>query len=198
MIGESQWVEDFNVWLGQLPHAWKVVVSGNHDRSMDLVANGASLKEARLHGRKVLSNATHYLLDEPCEIMGLRMWGSPYTPFFHSDYWKFHYDPATVGRWDQIPPKLDVLITHGPPRYHLDLTMEGERAGCWDLHRRIRDMHLTDDQPRVHCFGHIHEARGSDTDGQESGRTRMYNVSAVDRLYRLRPEPCTIIDLEPG
>lgn len=192
MFGEDDWVRSFNGWLGRLPHKYKIVIAGNHDRFFDLARD--TDEERLLYGAEQLTHATHYLLESGCAIEGKKFWGSPYTPFFHSDFWRFHYDPAMV-RWDRIPKELDVLITHGPALNIGDLTLEGIHAGCYDLNRVIRDLHKTNDQPKYHVFGHIHEAYGVDDILADGGRTIHMNVSAVDRLYRLRENPCMVFDI---
>jgi len=51
--------------------------------------------------------------------------------------------------------RVDVLVTHHPPRGVLDRTFIGVRAGLrelWSVIERLR--------PSVHLFGHIHEAGG--------------------------------------
>ena len=53
------------------------------------------------------------------------------------------------------PDGMDVLITHGPPEGILDRTNRGEFAGCRDLFNRVCEV-----RPRLHVFGHIHEAAG--------------------------------------
>ena len=191
MIGEPERISAFNVWLGRLPHKHKIVIAGNHDRTLD--SEGCSHEELRDFGQSRITNAI-YLCHSGVEIDGKKFWGSPYTPWF-GDYWKFSYDRVVQGFWDTIPKKLDVLITHGPPMKHLDRTLEGEYAGCYDLFRVIRDMHETDDQPRYHIFGHIHEGYGIDERAADSGRTVMMNVSAVDRQYRLRENPCVVFEV---
>lgn len=49
-------------------------------------------------------------------------------------------------------------MTHGPPRGILDLTIGHSRAGCPALLRHLGRM---TNPPRLHVFGHIHEARGA-------------------------------------
>jgi len=49
-------------------------------------------------------------------------------------------------------------MTHGPPRGILDLTIGHSRAGCPALLRHLGRMA---NPPRLHVFGHIHEARGA-------------------------------------
>ena len=48
-------------------------------------------------------------------------------------------------------------MTHGPPHKILDLTRTGVHAGCENLRKAIERS-----RPRLHCFGHIHEARGAE------------------------------------
>jgi len=50
---------DFNRWLGELPHADKVVIAGNHDAVL--------AKQSVEFARKTLSNA-HYLLDSETPV----------------------------------------------------------------------------------------------------------------------------------
>lgn len=55
--------------------------------------------------------------------------------------------------WQTIPPDTDVLITHGPPWGHCDLTCKGYNVGCKDLLEEVRDRV----KPKIHVFGHLHE-----------------------------------------
>ena len=56
----------------------------------------------------------------------------------------------------------DVLIripslTHGPPFGILDETRNGSKAGCTSLNAYLPSL-----RPRLHVFGHIHEAHGAE------------------------------------
>jgi Icc-related predicted phosphoesterase len=46
-------------------------------------------------------------------------------------------------------------LTHGPPLGILDMTNRGEPAGSATLLERLKAV-----RPRLHVFGHIHEAAG--------------------------------------
>ncbi|KAG6905415.1 hypothetical protein DXG01_002849 [Tephrocybe rancida] len=48
------------------------------------------------------------------------------------------------------------ILTHGPPARILDLTRSEDFAGCVDLRNNLSRL-----RPRLHLFGHIHEARGA-------------------------------------
>lgn len=60
---------DFNDWLGELLHFWKIVVPGNHEFFL----------EADPSRRKLITNAT-LLINESIEIMGLKVWGRQRLP----------------------------------------------------------------------------------------------------------------------
>ena len=90
----------------------------------------------------------------------MRFYGSPWTPLFFD--WAFMLsEPELAEKWALIPPGLDVLVTHGPAHGVLDMTNRGEHAGSVTLFDRVRAV-----KPRLHVFGHIHEAAGrTDLDG---------------------------------
>ena len=139
-------VERFDDWLAGLPHRYKVVVCGNHDWCF---------QRAPAEARRRLRHAV-YLQDEAVVVEGLRFYGSPWQPWFLDWAFNLPRGPALAAKWALIPDDTDVLVTHGPPAGVLDLTKRGERVGCADLIERVRVV-----RPKLHVFGHIHEARGA-------------------------------------
>jgi Icc-related predicted phosphoesterase len=155
--GSLKDVEEFDRWLGTLPHKHKVVICGNHDWCF---------RDKPAEARARITNAT-YLEDSGCEIAGLKFYGSPWTPLFFD--WAFMLSESELAaKWALIPSGLDVLITHGPPHGVLDLTNRGEDAGSLSLFQRVYEV-----KPRLHVFGHIHEAAGR----FEFGGTIFLNAS---------------------
>ena len=149
--GELDTVADFDRWLGGLPHPHKVVVCGNHDFAFQEQPHAA---------RSLITNAV-YLEDSAVTVAGLTVYGSPWQPWFGG--WAFNLErgPALAAVWAKIPDDTDILITHGPPAGILDRTTRGEPVGCRDLFDRVMAV-----RPRLHVFGHIHEAAGrADVDG---------------------------------
>jgi predicted phosphohydrolase len=61
-------MRDFNRWLGELPHRYKVIIPGNHDVLL-----------VELRNRAAITNAT-LLVDSGVEVEGIRIWGSPLIP----------------------------------------------------------------------------------------------------------------------
>lgn len=138
---------DFNEWLGELPHRWKVVIAGNHEFFL----------EADPSRRGLLSNAI-VLINESVEIMGLKIWGSPTTPLYGGAFGL----SSAVDRmklYSKIPDDVDVLITHGPPYGILDRSPDGpHRAGCPELLVAVNRL-----KPKLHVFGHVHGAHGMES-----------------------------------
>lgn len=106
------------------------------------------------------------------------VYASPWTPAY--GFWGFQYDEVDEGILDNtgggggeaggnstsddhrqrhsfadLLPGTDLAMTHGPPYGILDTTTRQVRAGCRMLRECVRQA-----RPRVHCFGHIHEAAG--------------------------------------
>jgi Icc-related predicted phosphoesterase len=164
-IGEKEIIIDFNNWLGQLPHKYKIVIAGNHDFCFE---------NESIETEKLLTNAI-YLNDSGVEIEGFSIWGSPISPIsprFGGD-WAFNIDRGQKIRnyWKLIPENTDILITHCPPFGILDMNDLGDKEGCKDL----LDLVQNKIKPTVHIFGHIHEAYGQ----IQVGQTKFINASIV-------------------
>jgi len=84
----------------------------------------------------------------------IHFFGSPWTP--GGGGWAFSRSlNALAYRWAQIPDRIDVLITHGPLLGVRDWNYRGEHLGCPHLAESVLRA-----RPRLHIFGHIHEAYG--------------------------------------
>lgn len=170
-------VIEFDNWLATLPHRYKLCIAGNHDFFFE-----SNLEDAK----GCLQHAT-YLQDSSIEVEGLLIYGSPWQPWFFD--WAFNLPRGAPlkKKWAQIPDNTDILITHGPPYGILDLTSSGKHVGCEDLLQRVLEV-----QPRLHLFGHIHEANGL----ERRGKTIFCNASICDLSYDLANRPIVIdIDL---
>lgn len=149
--GRPEEVRDVGEWLGGLPHRHKVVIAGNHD---------FCFQEQPGLARPHITHAV-YLEDEAVTIDGVVFYGSPWQPWFGGWAFNLPRGPELAAVWAKIPAGTGVLVTHGPPHGILDATRRGESAGCLDLFNRVFEV-----RPRLHVFGHIHEAAGRlDVDG---------------------------------
>jgi Icc-related predicted phosphoesterase len=137
-------LHDFNEWLGELPHRFKILIPGNHEFFL----------EADPSQRKLISNAT-VLIDEGVEVMGLKIWGSPITPMSGGAF-GISSAAERTRLYAKIPNGVDILITHGPPQGILDRPPgDFPAAGCPQLLEATRRL-----KPRLHVFGHVHGAHG--------------------------------------
>jgi Icc-related predicted phosphoesterase len=174
-------------WLGRLRERFRAVIAipGNHDFGAE---NDPDETRALFEARGIV-----WLVDEPAVVDGVRFYGSPWQPWFYD--WAFNFprdDGGAAARatWARIPAETDVLITHGPPRGILDETLpRRDRVGCPYLLDAVRE------RPRVraHVFGHIHEAYGSDRDGD----TLFVNASTCDVDYD-PVQPPIAFEVEPA
>jgi Icc-related predicted phosphoesterase len=158
------------------------------------------------------------------EVAGLKLFGSPYVnltprrramaPDHPQRNEGFIRDDARLAELSaDIPAGLDVLITHGPPLGVLDTSVRHGGVpreapisiGSAALRDRLRAMR-PEDRPRVHVFGHEHDARGVVLD-REMGMVFVNAVAVngdqtlVDRGGRyamkegFRP---LVVDIKPG
>jgi Icc-related predicted phosphoesterase len=166
-------IEDFNEWLGELPHRHKIVIPGNHE----------SFLEADPQRRSLLDNA-NVLMNESIVVEGLRIHGSPMTPLLGTAFGMS--SPADrKSHWSKVPDDTDVLITHGPPFGILDLSPDNaERMGDPELRNRIRELPAL----KLHVFGHIHGAFGA----VERDGVRFENVALLGQHGDLEQSPTVL------
>lgn len=160
--------------LARLPHPHKVIIAGNHDWGFQREPDAS----------RALIKSALYLQDEEATVAGLRIYGSPWQPWFFN--WAFNHPRGESLKpiWDRIPAGIDILITHGPPLGHGDRVEAGGQVGCPDLLDAIRRI-----KPRYHLFGHIHEAYGI----THEGPTTCINASSCDLHYK-PVQPPIILD----
>lgn len=173
-MGKLEEVTDFLKWYSELPHTHKVLIGGNHDFLLE--------KNSFLFQSLLPDNIT-YLENESIEIEGIKIWGSPITPWFYD--WAFNRNRGEdIQRyWKQIPDDIDILVTHGPPYNQGDRTARGERVGCEDLLKKVLQI-----KPKYHVFGHIHEAYGI----TENEHTTFINASCLNLQYYMVNTPVCI------
>jgi Icc-related predicted phosphoesterase len=164
----------FRAWLERTPARKIVGIAGNHD----LLFERASVLVPR-------DLPWTYLQDSGIEYAGLKIWGTPWQPWFFE--WAFNGNPELLEKkWRLIPKDTDILVVHGPPHGYGDGVPErgGVRhAGCPLLLKRIEEI-----KPRLVVFGHIHEGRGE----WQLGPTKLANVTLLDAAYNVRYEPYVV------
>lgn len=185
--GDLTELMEFAEWLNEQEAAHIIFVPGNHEIQME-----KNLQQS-INILKNYCPAINILINETIDIEGIKIHGSPCTPWYGSWGWnRARSDEEAIFRnikhikhdWDLIPLNVDVLITHGPAYKVLDMNREGEHCGCYNLMATIVDL-----RPKIHICGHIHEGYGYEHyDGVD-----FYNVSICNRQY-LPINPITVID----
>lgn len=194
--GSVEAFEEMADWLGeglkQFPLG-AVFTPGNHDIGLDgdrielyhqrfekdpyhyprprLLPTDSNLVRGMLEARRV-----RVLIDEACEIEGIKFWGTPWTPTFME--WAFMGGENFLSKkWAEIPKDTQVLISHGPA--------QGLRDFCGGGHVGSSTLRYFLDDPtnlpdlKVHAFGHIHEGSG----WHQQGRYLCLNASVLDGFY---------------
>ena len=185
MHGTPEEIVPFAAWFSALPHPHKVFVAGNHDFLFEREPEAA---------RDLLRNVI-YLEDSAVEIGGLRIWGSPWQPWFFDWAFNLRRGAPIRAKWDLIPEATDVLVTHGPPhgirdrvgkalpRVMAGMIGQGPHAGCEELREAVFRL-----RPRLHVFGHIHEGYGRES---QDGIT-FVNAANCNRSYRAANPPVVV------
>lgn len=188
----TQWVEFFK-WLKEQPYRKKVLIAGNHDNFFEsgfpkTQKETNELQEVQSFlseiGEMDETPDFQYLCDSGTEFEGLKIWGTPWTPWFHGVNPKckafMKSDEKLDSKFSLIPEGIDILITHGPMRHILDASRDGYACGSSSLREHIDRI-----IPRFHVFGHIHEQGGSQLMYNGIGsNTWCINCSYVDENYR--------------
>lgn len=146
--GSQAEIQSMLDWLKTQPHTHKIVIAGNHETYLGDLSTS---KETGLNwgGIIYLQNSSTVL---KLGDRRLKVWGSPWTP--RHGCFAFQYS-RMIDYWrDIIPADTDILMTHGPPKCHLDLN-----NGCNSLLHQLWRMPR---KPILHVFGHIHAAYGQE------------------------------------
>ena len=135
---------------------------------------------------KRLRKICTYLNHEAVEIEGVKIFGSPFV--ISTKLMGFGYLPENGDKiWKDMPEKIDVLVTHGPPFGIRDASIHtNQNCGCKVMLEKVEQI-----KPKVHIFGHIHEGNGH----SKIGETDFYNVAFMDEKYHPKNKP-VVIEIE--
>lgn len=146
-------------WLKSLPHPHKIVIAGNHDTYLD-----PRSRKTLLHSETVPDldwGGVRYLQHSSVELdfskrggRKLKIYAAPQIPAEGHPDWAFTYPRSTDAWTETVPNDIDILVTHGPPQFHLDIFGLGCQHllnECWRI------------KPKLHVFGHAHSGAGYET-----------------------------------
>lgn len=142
---------EFGLWVARQKYKQKIVIAGNHD---NMVQTTPEIFQG------LPDFAFTYLCDSGTEFEGLKIWGSPWSLWFHGINPRctaFTGDENGLAeKYDLIPKDIDILVTHGPAFGIQDQIDTPQKfVGSITLVQKIIEI-----KPRLHVFGHIHEGYG--------------------------------------
>lgn len=170
--GTAAEIQDQVDWIASLPHHHKIVISGNHDSFFDPRSRHAFDKTESIDfkGIHYLQHSSVTLAFPQAANRQLTFYGAPQIPECGPDDFAFQY-PRQQDAWsDTIPALTDILITHSPPRHHLDLP---HGMGCGFLLREVWRV-----RPKIHVFGHVHAGYGRESVFWDEAQTAYERVCA--------------------
>lgn len=181
--GEKNLTIDFLKWFNEQSYVNKIFVAGNHDYFPQ------KYSEEFRELVKFHAPTCTYLEDESTTIAGLKVHGSPVSPYFGG--WAFNCVDAEIQKhWDLIPRNTEILITHTPMFGYGDkLGKYGSQpyhhVGCQYLREEI-DKHLN--KLKLLVVGHIHCGYGV----YNHNDLIIANAAVLDDSYNLMNAPIVI------
>lgn len=143
---EAEFLEGLH-WLSKHQHPVKIYVPGNHDKYAYDARESAQMWCKSL--------GIHMLVDETVCPNTIAIHGSPWTNLWGKTA-AYMKPAAEINKyWESVSHDMDILVTHGPPWSMFDIGRHGFRLGSEGLYDAVTNL-----QPAVHLFGHIHEGHG--------------------------------------
>ncbi|OMP82541.1 putative rhamnogalacturonate lyase C [Diplodia seriata] len=169
--------------LASIPAELHLMIAGNHETTLDeryYLSEGGSpathaaalqlvTSTAAQQGVTYLPEGTHtFTLQSGATFT---IYASPWTPQYGQSAFQYpsahdRFNPSTTTpAWatnvatpsSTVLEGVDIVMTHGPPKYLLDDTgAMGAGGGCEHLRRAVCRV-----RPRLCCFGHVHGGYGA-------------------------------------
>lgn len=159
---------NFIDWYGTINHPYKIMIAGNHS---SFIATNKKQAEKEMKDRGII-----YLNKESVTILGKKIYGEPTSPIFGN--WHFMTHRSKMAKHlEMIPNDVNILVTHTPPKYILDLGTNGtnlEYCGCSYLHKKVQELN----DLQLHCFGHIHDSNSVYNNGVLKRYDKLFSNGA--------------------
>lgn len=177
------------VWPGSKDgYRYIVVIAGNHDSYFD--EKSRSVHDTRTskgsNGRTLDFGKIIYLQHGEVTLTfpgyrKLKIYGAPQIPKCGGKDFAFQHERGHDAWTNTIPDDVDILVTHNPPKWHLDIAQNGglgdeyELKECWRV------------KPTLHVFGHIHSGHGKDYVWWDEGTKLMEQIKRT--AFKSFPKP---------
>ena len=177
-------VSRFVNWYSSLltmDYKHRVFIAGNHDGMFE---DNPDLAKQLVDA---YSGGLIYLQDQSHVIDGVKIYGSPWSPYFYDWAWNLPRNGWELElKWKNIPDDTDILVCHTMPWGHLDTT-SNLNVGCELLRVRIDEI-----KPKIFVGGHIHSGYGYKFDGH----THFFNAAVLNNSYKYTNKPISV-DWDP-
>lgn len=136
---------------------WKRVHYLQHRRLSLTIAVESQAAKNSANGALVPDASTRLLARDSRHMRRVVVYGAPQIPACGPmSVHAFQY-PRGLDAWSEtVPAETDILVTHTPPKYHLDLPLP-QGMGCEHLAAEVKRV-----KPALHVFGHVHWGAGQE------------------------------------
>ena len=189
---------EFIPWVDNLEYKKVIFIGGNHDFFLQNIAYSKNIGDYLKDAKEVLQTllpghnySEHkkliYLFDNSYNYNGVTFYGTPWINNLQN--WAFYKTSEDLIKvYDNIPKKVDVLLTHQPPAiaYVGDVLQHGvynsmTSYGSWELRDAILQRKI-----KYNICGHVHSGNHTPT---EIDGTIFVNVSLKDENYKINYNP---------
>lgn len=197
MQGSIKELQQVMLQLDMESHRWKhiLIVPGNHDFALEKFINSSLSWEEFAKDYEIIYYPSNMTISHEglVEILDLKIFTWAWVPNLPN--WAFHMPDHDMKEYCEkfdMPDKVDILVSHGPPRGILDLIPKYGQVGSRSMLKVFNFAH------NIHVFGHIHENYGYmlrnksnkiNTDNAEY--RKFYNVSILNEQYIKENKPIT-------
>lgn len=193
---QSEEYNDFCTWLMNQSYKKKIFIGGNHDNLLtDSIPKIHTCPVRRNLDTNNYLELFEYLCDSGTEFNGLKIWGAPWTLKFdgmnpHCMAFTCDTEEELAEKWGKIPYDVDILITHSPSFGNYDWIKNRDRTVGPSVGSLSLWMKCLEIRPKLHVFGHIHEAYGH---CEHSNGIKLINASHVNERYEPINKPIRMI-----
>lgn len=183
---------EFVPWTDNLNFEKIIFIAGNHDFAIQQISNKVFndsnlILENILPGNNINKHKLVYLQDSLYFYKNITFYGTPWCPDLSN--WAFYKSSEGLfEKFKNIPQKVDVLLTHCPPRFSdVGMVLQNgynfmKNYGCQELAEEVAVRQI-----KWHLCGHVHS--GNHNIVKINDYTNVVNVSLKDENYKLTYEP---------
>lgn len=203
---------EFVPWTDSLSYKKVIFIGGNHDYFLEKLHmksyhdfveddkggrfetlyrfDGSSSRVLKklLPGNNKGKHKLVYLCDNSVDVEGKKFYGTPWIADLSK--WAFYLpEDELIKRWGNIPNRLDVLMTHMPPRYHGvgEVIQRGKFNSGTDYGSESLAANIIARDIKFTISGHVHS--GCHNPQETTEGHYMANVSIKDEDYAPRYYP---------